>query len=122
MSFFDKDEAKKLQTNFWNDGQVRRVTLTKEWRPGKADPTKEVCWLIAYDVDEKKQVTFCDFALLNALKTLPDGNYENAIIKVTPTKTGERVYNEKTFDVLSYTVEATGEFAEARVDVKDVGF
>ena len=120
--FFSQDELKKISTNFWNDGAERHVTIEKEWRQGKTDPTKEVLWIKAYDVSEKKEVSFCDFNFLAALKKLPDGKYDNAILKVVPRKTGEREYNGKQFDVLEYDITATGEFAEQRVAVGDVGF
>lgn len=121
--FFDKDEQKKISTQFWQDGVSRRVTCDKEWRAGKTDPTKELCYIVAYDVDTKNSMTFLDFAFLNALKTLPEGQkYENAILKVTPQKTGERTWQDKTYDQFSYDIQPTGEFAEPKTAVGEINF
>ena len=125
MAFFTPEEEKKLGGQFWNDGVTRRVTIEKDWRPSKTDPEKQLCYIKTYDVDEKKEISFLDFNFLNTLKKLPEGlKYDNMILKVTPTKTGERDWNGKKFDIFDYTIEATGEFAAVRagVDVKDIEF
>jgi len=114
MGFFDKDEEKKISTYFWSDGQSRRITAEKDWRPSKSDATRECCYIIAYDVDTKEERSFLDFNFLDALKKLPDGKYDNHILKVTPHKVGDRKYQDKTYDVFEFDIEATGEFAQPK--------
>jgi hypothetical protein len=122
MGFFSKEEENKLSSQFWQDNMTRRITATKEWKPSKTNPDQQLCYIAAYDVDTKKGMSFLDFNFLKALKELPDGKYDGAILKVTPKKVGERDYMGKKYDQFEYEMAVTGEFAEVVPDVSSTPF
>lgn len=118
--FFTEEEEKEFFAGFWTDGEERMVTIKKV--PFVSQSGKNMIKLDVYDVVacvSKLDVNFDLQAALRKVDFKEDFKESITVLKVTPTKRGEREYNGNTYDEFDFTVEETGEEHEEPADVAE---